>query len=187
MCIRDRGPPPPPRLSSSSFGGFDSLAARARARRPVRIGDGRGIAEGRSSAQRTHPDEPQGGLVHDRVVVRALTRGPGGGRRASVLSRKHVCLPGGSRGASASEAESPPGWTRRRSSSPQHSTRPPPTLPVGALGARPGVAADTSPPKNERVVEPRYDRMTKRLSRLVLFRLIAHTLFRDCSEISESA
>jgi hypothetical protein len=53
-----------------------------------------------------------------------------------------VCLPGGSRGASASEAESPPGWTRRRSSSPQHSTRPPPTLPVGALGARPGVAPD---------------------------------------------
>jgi hypothetical protein len=97
-----------------------------------------------------------------------------------------VCLPG-SCGASASEAGSTPGWTRRRSSSPQHSTPPPPTLPVGALGARPGVAADASPPKGREPAQKRAGCRTEveqRLSRLVLFRLIAHTLFRDCSEIS---
>jgi hypothetical protein len=97
-----------------------------------------------------------------------------------------VCLPG-SGGASASEAGSTPGWTRRRSSSPQHSTPPPPTLPVGALGARPGVAADASPPKGREPAQKRAGCRTEveqRLSRLVLFRLIAHTLFRDCSEIS---
>ena len=133
----------------------DSIRSARGARGPARVWDGRVIAGGRPSARRTHQAGLQGGHVHDRVFARGLTRGPGGGRRVSVLSRKHVCLPGGSREASASEAGSPQGWTRRRSSSPQHSMRPHPTLTVGALGARPGVAADASPPKGREPAQKR--------------------------------